>query len=108
VRWLHLAAVTPTTSLFFLKKVPKRKEWPKSGSERVTLVISVPGNKFRNPVPACVILRKNFRNHDSERSVTKILLHTAVHTSSLVDISLFRTKLYLIPDKMRGDVNKVA
>jgi hypothetical protein len=43
----------------------------------MVLVIPMPGKrKFWNAVPAFVLLRKNFWNGVSARSVTKIPLHT--------------------------------
>jgi hypothetical protein len=42
--------------------------------EGEVLVISVPGKRFRNAVPTCVLLSKNFRNGVPVRSVTKIFL----------------------------------
>jgi hypothetical protein len=45
------------------------------------IVVPMPGKRFWNAVPACVLLTKNFRNGVPVRSVTKILLTVYINTS---------------------------
>jgi hypothetical protein len=59
---------------FCFEKVTKRKVWQKLCREGVVLIILVPGKRFRKAVPACVLLRWNFRNRVLVRCVTKVPL----------------------------------
>jgi hypothetical protein len=49
-----------------------------SVGEGEVLVTSKPGKRFRNAVPACVLLRKNVRNGVPTRSVTEVPLAITV------------------------------
>jgi hypothetical protein len=73
------------------------------------LVIVMPGKRFWNAIPACVILRKNFQNGVLVCSVTKVPLYMYVCTYEYTYIgTLFYdtfsvTTLYSIDDRVTNE-----
>jgi hypothetical protein len=63
-----------TSPIFLLKSFWNAKSNQKFGQRGVVLVIPMPGKRFWNAVPGCLILRKSFWNGVLACSITKIPL----------------------------------
>jgi hypothetical protein len=70
----HTQKYPYTVLYFFSKRFRKTKSDPKFGQTGVVLVTPMPGKKFWNAIPACIMLRKNSWNGVLAHSITKIPL----------------------------------
>jgi hypothetical protein len=71
---VHNELTVVTSAIFLKQKVPERIEWPKILSETGIRYTDASKMRFRNAVPVCMLLRKNFRDGVAARSATKIAL----------------------------------